>query len=65
MCSLTDEEAGGDLCEELRRQDARPLEQAHFDFDDETDASARTKLGTTSSTLQTTTLISRYGFQGR
>jgi anaphase-promoting complex subunit 2 len=37
MCSLTDEEAGGDLYEELHRQDARPLEQAHLDSDDETD----------------------------
>ncbi len=37
LYSLTDEEAGGDLYEELRRQDARPLEQAHLDSDDETD----------------------------
>lgn len=34
---MTDEEAGGDLYEELRRQDARPLEQAQLDSDDETD----------------------------
>lgn len=36
-CSLTDEEAGGDLYEELRRHDARPLEQAQLDSDDETE----------------------------
>lgn len=36
-CSLTDEEAGGDLYDELRRQDARPLEHAQLDSDDETE----------------------------
>eukprot|EP00550_Attheya_septentrionalis_P003183 CAMPEP_0198286292 /NCGR_PEP_ID=MMETSP1449-20131203/5415_1 /TAXON_ID=420275 /ORGANISM="Attheya septentrionalis, Strain CCMP2084" /LENGTH=782 /DNA_ID=CAMNT_0043983991 /DNA_START=169 /DNA_END=2517 /DNA_ORIENTATION=- len=35
ITSLTDEEAGGDLYEELRRQDARPLEHAQVDSDDE------------------------------
>lgn len=38
VTSLTDEKAGGDLYEELRRQDARPLEQAQLDSDDEGDA---------------------------
>jgi len=38
ITSLTDEEAGGDLYEELRRQDARPLEQAELDSDDEEEA---------------------------
>lgn len=38
VTSLTDEEAGGDLYEELRRQDARPLEQAQLDCDDDGDA---------------------------
>ena len=37
LYSLTDEESGGDLYEELRRQDARPLEQSQLDSDDETD----------------------------
>mmetsp|Transcript_18602 Transcript_18602/g.40472 ORF Transcript_18602/g.40472 Transcript_18602/m.40472 type:complete len:751 (+) Transcript_18602:158-2410(+) len=38
VTSLTDEKAGGDLYDELRRQDARPLEQAQLDSDDEGDA---------------------------
>lgn len=33
--SLTDAEVGGDLYEELRRQDAKPLETIHDDSDDE------------------------------
>jgi hypothetical protein len=37
ITSLTDEEAGGDLYEELRRQDARRLEQEQLDSDDETE----------------------------
>jgi len=32
---LTDAEVGGDLYEELRRQDAKPLESVHDDSDDE------------------------------
>jgi len=35
ITSLTDEEAGGDLYHELKRQDARPLEHAQLDSDDE------------------------------
>lgn len=35
ITSLTDAEVGGELYEELRRQDARPLEQAEADSDDE------------------------------
>ena len=35
ITSLTDAEMGGDLYEELRRQDARPLEQNQDDSDDE------------------------------
>lgn len=35
LCSLTDAEVGGDLYEELRRQDAKPLETIHDDSDDE------------------------------
>jgi anaphase-promoting complex subunit 2 len=38
VTSLTDENSGGDLYEELRRQDARPLEQAQMDSEDEGDA---------------------------
>jgi len=35
ITSLTDSEVGGDLYEELRRQDARPLEYGEVDSDDE------------------------------
>jgi len=35
ITSLTDAEVGGDLYEELRRQDARPLEHGQVDSDDE------------------------------
>lgn len=35
ITSLTDAEVGGDLYEELRRQDAKPLESVHDDSDDE------------------------------
>jgi len=35
ITSLTDAEVGGDLYEELRRQDARPLEHGQADSDDE------------------------------
>jgi anaphase-promoting complex subunit 2 len=35
ITSLTDAEVGGDLYEELRRQDARPLENTNTDSDDE------------------------------
>ena len=35
ITSLTDAEVGGELYEELRRQDARPLEHSAFDSDDE------------------------------
>mmetsp|Transcript_24059 Transcript_24059/g.66682 ORF Transcript_24059/g.66682 Transcript_24059/m.66682 type:complete len:771 (+) Transcript_24059:105-2417(+) len=35
ITSLTDSEVGGDLYEELRRQDARPLEHGEADSDDE------------------------------
>ncbi len=35
ITSLTDSEVGGDLYEELRRQDARPLEHGEIDPDDE------------------------------
>ncbi|KAL3924108.1 MAG: hypothetical protein SGILL_001251 [Bacillariaceae sp.] len=35
ITSLTDSEMGGDLYEELRRQDARPLEEVQVDSDDE------------------------------
>ena len=35
ITSLTDSEVGGDLYEELRRQDARPLEHGEADTDDE------------------------------
>ncbi|KAG7364668.1 anaphase promoting complex APC subunit 2 [Nitzschia inconspicua] len=35
ITSLTDAEMGGDLYEELRRQDARPLEEVQVDSDDE------------------------------
>jgi anaphase-promoting complex subunit 2 len=35
ITSLTDAEVGGDLYEELRRQDARPLEHVKADSDDE------------------------------
>jgi len=35
ITSLTDEETGGDLYEELQRNDARPLEQAKYDSDDD------------------------------
>jgi anaphase-promoting complex subunit 2 len=35
ITSLTDAEKGGDLYEELRRQDARPLEEVQVDSDDE------------------------------
>ena len=35
ITSLTDAEVGGELYEELRRQDARPLEQIQNDSDDE------------------------------
>ena len=35
ITSLTDAEVGGDLYEELRRQDAKPLETVHDDSDDE------------------------------
>jgi anaphase-promoting complex subunit 2 len=35
ITSLTDAEVGGDLYEELRRQDARPLENVQADSDDE------------------------------
>ncbi len=35
ITSLTDSEVGGDLYEELRRQDARPLEHGDIDPDDE------------------------------
>jgi anaphase-promoting complex subunit 2 len=35
ITSLTDSKMGGDLYEELRRQDARPLEQLQVDSDDE------------------------------
>lgn len=35
IMSLTDSEVGGDLYEELRRQDARPLEHGEMDTDDE------------------------------
>lgn len=35
ITSLTDSEVGGDLYEELRRQDARPLEHGEVDTDDE------------------------------
>ena len=35
ITSLTDSEVGGDLYEELRRQDARPLEHGEVDPDDE------------------------------
>ncbi|KAL7542585.1 hypothetical protein ACHAXR_012103 [Thalassiosira sp. AJA248-18] len=35
ITSLTDEENGGDLYEELRRQDAKPLEEAQLDEEDE------------------------------
>jgi anaphase-promoting complex subunit 2 len=37
ITSLTDSEAGGDLYDELRRQDAKPLEELHDDSDDEDD----------------------------
>eukprot|EP00985_Skeletonema_marinoi_P004367 scaffold1910_cov144-Skeletonema_marinoi.AAC.2 len=35
ITSLTDEEGGGDLYEELKRQDAKPLEEAQLDEEDE------------------------------
>ncbi len=35
VTSLTDEENGGDLYEELKRQDAKPLEEAQLDEEDE------------------------------
>ncbi|KAL3822906.1 hypothetical protein ACHAXA_010689 [Cyclostephanos tholiformis] len=35
ITSLTDEENGGELYEELRRHDARPLEEAELDEDDD------------------------------
>jgi anaphase-promoting complex subunit 2 len=35
ITSLTDEENGGELYEELRRHDAKPLEEAQLDEDDE------------------------------
>ncbi|KAL3941333.1 MAG: hypothetical protein SGARI_000638, partial [Bacillariaceae sp.] len=35
ITSLTDSEMGGDLYEELRRQDARPLEEVQVDSDDD------------------------------
>ena len=35
ITSLTDEESGGDLYEELKRQDAKPLEEAQLDEEDE------------------------------
>ncbi|KAL9188455.1 hypothetical protein ACHAXT_006833 [Thalassiosira profunda] len=35
ITSLTDEENGGDLYEELRRQDAKPLEEAQLDEEDD------------------------------
>ena len=35
ITSLTDEEHGGDLYEELRRQDAKPLEEVQLDEEDE------------------------------
>ena len=35
ITSLTDEENGGELYEELRRQDAKPLEEAQLDEEDE------------------------------
>jgi len=37
ISSLTDEETGGDLYEELRRHDAVPLDQAQCDSDDDDD----------------------------
>ncbi len=35
ITSLTDEENGGELYEELRRHDAKPLEEAELDSDDD------------------------------
>jgi anaphase-promoting complex subunit 2 len=35
ITSLTDEEGGGELFEELKRQDAKPLEEAQLDEEDE------------------------------
>lgn len=35
ITSLTDEEGGGDLYEELRRQDAKPLDEAQLDEEDD------------------------------
>lgn len=37
ITSLTDEENGGELYEELRRHDAKPLEEAQLDEDDDND----------------------------